>query len=114
MPPILQDLKKKSSFQWNDESEAAFQQLKKYLSSPLLLIVPITGEELIVYLSILPIAISAVLIQEEEKIQKIVYNVSKVLMDVETRQNPDEDLAKWKLFVDGSSNQHGYGARLVL
>ncbi|PSR86062.1 Ribonuclease [Actinidia chinensis var. chinensis] len=29
-------------------------------------------------------------------------------------QNPDEDLAKWKLFVDRSSNQHGCGARLIL
>ncbi|GFZ18492.1 hypothetical protein Acr_27g0002310 [Actinidia rufa] len=31
-----------------------------------------------------------------------------------TKQNSDEDLAKWKLFVDESSNQHGCGAGLVL
>ncbi|GFS30396.1 hypothetical protein Acr_00g0011700 [Actinidia rufa] len=38
------------------------------------------------------------------------------LPKVETleEQNPDEDLARWKLFVDGSSNQHGCGAGLVL
>ena len=30
------------------------------------------------------------------------------------KQNQDEDLAKWKLFVDGSSNQHGCGVGLVL
>ncbi|GFS41152.1 hypothetical protein Acr_00g0072680 [Actinidia rufa] len=29
-------------------------------------------------------------------------------------QDPDEDLTKWKLFLDGSFNQHGYGAGLVL
>ena len=38
------------------------------------------------------------------------------LPEVETpkEQNPDEDLANWKLFVDGSSKQHGCSARLVL
>ena len=29
-------------------------------------------------------------------------------------QNKGDDLARWKLFVDGSSNYHGYGAGLVL
>ena len=29
-------------------------------------------------------------------------------------QNLDGNLAKWKLFADGSSNQHGCGARFVL
>ena len=29
-------------------------------------------------------------------------------------QNPDENLTKWKLFVDESSNQHDCGAGLVL
>ena len=28
--------------------------------------------------------------------------------------NPDEDLAKWKLFMNRASNQHGYGAGFVL
>ncbi|GFZ12046.1 hypothetical protein Acr_23g0004310 [Actinidia rufa] len=30
-----------------------------------------------------------------------------------TEQNPNEDLARWTLFVDGSSNQHDCGAGLV-
>ena len=38
------------------------------------------------------------------------------ISEVETpqKQNLDGNLAKWKLFADGSSNQHGCGARLVL
>ncbi|GFS38239.1 hypothetical protein Acr_00g0056410 [Actinidia rufa] len=38
------------------------------------------------------------------------------LPEVETikEQNPDEGLAKWKLFVDGLSNQHGCGTGFVL
>ena len=172
------------------------------------------GEELIVYLFISPTAVCAVLIWEENKVQKPVYYVRKVLMGTETRylkieklvyilliiarklrhyfqaypiavltdhplkqilqrpntsrrllkwsvelsefhnnyrlrmvikaqaladfiiefthdiapelemtlpevetleeQNLGEDLARWKLFVDGSSNQHGFGAGLFL
>ena len=41
-----------------------------------------------------------------------------VALDPETEapeeQNQGDDLARWKLFIDGSSNQHGYGVGLVL
>ena len=39
-----------------------------------------------------------------------------VLPEVKTleEQNSNEDLAKWKLFIDGLSNQHGCRARLIL
>ena len=30
------------------------------------------------------------------------------------KQEQEEDLARWKLFVDGSSNQHACGVGLVL
>ena len=62
-----------------------FQQLKEYLGSPPLLTVPNTGEELVVYLSVSPITMSAVLIREEYKIQKPIYYVSKVLIRAENR-----------------------------
>ena len=34
-------------------------------------------------------------------------------MEALDEQNQDDDLAQWKLFVDGSSNQHGCNAELV-
>ena len=71
----------------------AFQQLKEYLGSSPLLVVHNTGEELILYLSVSPTTISAVLIREEDKIQKLVYYVSKVLMRTETRYLKIEKLA---------------------
>ena len=52
---------------------------------PPLLTVPNTGEELILYLSVLPTAISAMLVKEEDKVQRPVYYVSKVLLGAETR-----------------------------
>ena len=35
-------------------------------------------------------------------------------MEALKEQNQDDDVAKWNLFVDGSSNQHGYGIGLIL
>ena len=46
-----------------------------------LIIVPTMGGELIMYLLVSPTAVSAVLIQEEDKVQKPVYYVSKVFME---------------------------------
>ena len=58
-----------------------------------MLTVPTMGNELFVYLFVLPTAVSAVLIEEEDKIQKLVYSVSKVLMRAETRYLKIEKLA---------------------
>ncbi|KAK3037910.1 hypothetical protein RJ639_031801 [Escallonia herrerae] len=46
---------------------------------------PVTGEDLFLYLSISEVAVSTVLIREEEGKQRPVYYISKVLQDVETR-----------------------------
>ncbi|GFZ11353.1 hypothetical protein Acr_22g0007510 [Actinidia rufa] len=52
---------------------------------PPLLIVPNMGEEPIFYLSMSPTAVSEVIVKEEDKVQRLVYYVSKVLLGVETR-----------------------------
>ena len=46
---------------------------------------PTTSEELIIYLSMFATAVSVVLIREEDKVQKPLYYVSKVLVGAETR-----------------------------
>ena len=78
-------LRKNKAFEWTDESEMAFQQLKEYLGSSPLLTIPNVGEELILYLFISSFEVSAVLILKENKIQKPVYYVSKILIGAEIR-----------------------------
>lgn len=67
------------------EAYQAFEELKKYLSSMPLLSQPELSEELFLYLVVSPIAISAVLVWEEGKLQKLVYYINKVFHDAETR-----------------------------
>ena len=71
----------------------AIQQLKEYLVSPPLLAVPNMGKELILHLFISLTLVNAVLIREEDKIQKPVYYVRKVLTGAETRYLKIEKLA---------------------
>ncbi|RDX96069.1 Tf2-9, partial [Mucuna pruriens] len=82
--PIFGALKK-GRFTWTNECEEAFKHLKMMLSAPPILTRPISGIPLHLYLSASEKAISSVLIQERDREQRLVYFVSKVLQDLETR-----------------------------
>ncbi|KAK3032340.1 hypothetical protein RJ639_035391 [Escallonia herrerae] len=83
--PFFKAIRKAKDFEWTEECQKSFEELKRYLLSPPLLTKPITGEDLFIYLSISEVAVSTVLIREEEGKQRPVYYISKVLQDVETR-----------------------------
>ena len=73
--PFFKILRK--AFEWTEECEKAFQELKKHLTSPPLLSTPIPKEELFLYLAVSVTAVSAALIKEEKKIQLLVYYISQ-------------------------------------
>ena len=54
------------SFEWTDECQTTFDNLKTYLSSPPLLSPSKPGEELYLYLAISQAAVSAALVREED------------------------------------------------
>ena len=66
----------KQAFAWIDECEAAFQELKRYLSSPSFLSPSKEGEDLYLYLAMSASAVNAALIKEEGAKQLPVYYVS--------------------------------------
>ncbi|GKU89881.1 hypothetical protein SLEP1_g3957 [Rubroshorea leprosula] len=76
---------KQKKFEWNQECQAAFDELKSYLNSPPLLTKAIDGEILYLYLGISNEAISSVLVKEEGKHQKSIYYISSVLRGAELR-----------------------------
>ncbi|XP_077226262.1 uncharacterized protein LOC143859434 [Tasmannia lanceolata] len=91
--PFFSAVKGVKTAPWKEECQVAFEELKQYLSSPPLLTKPEPGEELLLYLSISPLALAAVLVREEHNQQKPVYYVSKVLHDAEIRSQRVEKLA---------------------
>ena len=88
--PFFRTLKR--SFEWTIECQQAFEELKAYLSSPLLSPSQ-PGEKLFLYLVVSPAAINAALFREEEKVQNPVYYVSRALRGAEERYPPMEKLA---------------------
>ena len=55
----------KKSFKWTNECQKAFEDLKKYLSSPPLLSPSMPGEELYLYIVVSQAAVSAALVRDE-------------------------------------------------
>ncbi|XP_077249480.1 uncharacterized protein LOC143889048 [Tasmannia lanceolata] len=91
--PFFNTVKGLKTVPWTKECQTAFEELKQYLSSPPLLAKPEPGEELLLYLSVNPTALAAVLVHEEHRQQKPVYYVSKVLYEAKIRYQRVKKLA---------------------
>ena len=75
----------RKSFEWMEECQMAFDNLKAYLSSPSLLSPSKLGEELYLYLAVSQAAVNATLVREEDGSQRLVYFTSRVLRGAEER-----------------------------
>ena len=79
--PLFKILRK--AFEWTDQCQRDFQDLKVYLTTDSLLSPSIPGEELYLYLAVSSHAVSLALIREEGKAQKPVYHTSQALRGAE-------------------------------
>ena len=89
--PFFRVLKK--SFEWTDECQKAFEDLKKYLSSLPLLSPSMPGEELYLYIAVSQAAVSAALVRDEGGSQRPVYFISRAFRGAEERYPRMEKLA---------------------
>ena len=79
--PFFKVLKK--AFEWTDECQKAFENLKVYLTMAPLLSPSVVGEELYLYLAVTSHAVSLALIREEDKVQRPMYYTIKALRGAE-------------------------------
>ncbi|GKV39926.1 hypothetical protein SLEP1_g47620 [Rubroshorea leprosula] len=91
--PFFKALREPKNFQWTDECQQAFDELKQYLASAPLLSKPVNGECLYLYLGVTEEAVSSVLLREENKNQKPICYVSKVLQGAEQNYSLAEKAA---------------------
>jgi len=92
-------LKRNNSFVWTKECEEAFVKLKEYLASLPVLCKPQVATPLRLYFSITEKAISAVLIHDQDQVQRPIYFVSKVLQGPEVRHQALEKAALAVVFL---------------
>ena len=78
-------LKNETELTWGVEQQEAFEKIKIYLSSPLVLKAPRRGVPFKFYVAVEDKVIVAVLTQETEDKENIITYISRRLIDVETR-----------------------------
>ena len=88
--PFFRTLKK--SFEWTNECQLAFKNLKVYLSSPPLLSLSRPREELYLYLVVSQAAVNAALVRQKDGCQRPVYFISRAFRKVEERYPQMEKL----------------------
>ncbi|KAL0294002.1 UNVERIFIED_CONTAM: Retrovirus-related Pol polyprotein from transposon.6 [Sesamum radiatum] len=91
--PFFKTLRKVKNFEWTKECQQAFEDLKAYMAKLPLLVKPIPGDTLYLYISSMPQAVSSVFVREEEGNQTPIYYVSKVLNEAKSRYPPIEKMA---------------------
>ena len=62
-------MKKKGPFEWTEEADKAFQDLKRYLTSPPVMVAPRPQEPLVPYLAATPYSANAALVAVQEEHQ---------------------------------------------
>ncbi|KAL2228606.1 UNVERIFIED_CONTAM: Retrovirus-related Pol polyprotein from transposon 17.6 [Sesamum indicum] len=106
-------LRKTKNFEWTDECERAFQDLKTFLPSP-----PFTNlkgnEVLYVYLAVSDNAVSSALVREEDGVQSPIYYVSKMLQGAEKRYAQIEKLALALIVTARKPRPYFQGHRIVV
>ncbi|XP_058750755.1 uncharacterized protein LOC131623749 [Vicia villosa] len=85
--PIFKLLRKDQSIVWNDDCQKAFDSIKEYLLEPPILIPPVEGRPLIMYLTVLEESMGCVLGQQDDTGRKehAIYYLSKKFTDCESR-----------------------------
>ena len=89
--PFFHTLKR--SFEWTEECQQVFENLKMFLLSPSLLSPSRPGEKLYLYLAVSQAAVSAALVREEDGSQRPVYFTSRAFREAEERYPKMEKLA---------------------
>ncbi|XP_073119612.1 uncharacterized protein [Henckelia pumila] len=89
---FFNELRKTKNFEWNEDSEKAFQDLKAFLKHLPVLNKPVQGEELFLYLAVTPRAASSVLVRKEGINHQPVYFVSHALNGAELNYLTQEKL----------------------
>ena len=82
--PLQHFLCKGNKFQWDCLCQKSFEQVKTYLANPPILVPPVVGQPLILYISDTSVALGALLAQlDDNGNEKAIYYLSQTLVGYE-------------------------------
>ena len=84
--PIFHLLRKNQPTVWNDDCQLTFEKIKEYLLSPPVLVAPMPEHPLILYLSVLDMALGCMQDQlDDSGKERAIYHLSKRMLEYEMR-----------------------------
>ena len=89
--PLLK-LKNDQEFKWGDVQQKIFEEIKEYMKSPPVFVRPQQGKSFTLYMSTDSQTIGSALMQEFVGKERIVFYLSRRLLDLETRYSPIKKL----------------------
>jgi ribonuclease HI len=95
----LVKIKANEEFRWGVEQQRAFEEIKEYLSKPPVLVPPQQDRPFYVYLSVGDTSITSVVIQVHDDKERVVFYLSKRMLDAETRYPDIEKLCLCLFFT---------------
>ncbi|XP_030963996.1 uncharacterized protein LOC115985174 [Quercus lobata] len=108
----------RKAFEWTDECQRAFEDLKAYLTKSPLLSPSVVGEKLYLYLVVTPYAWAVELSEFDIRYQPRHAIKAQALADFIAEFTPShdetEDNDRWVVHVDGSSTKYAGGIGVVL
>ncbi|XP_074282818.1 uncharacterized protein LOC141607366 [Silene latifolia] len=93
-------MKKDAPFQWDEKCKHAFDSIKKYLASALVLGAPIPGKPLILYIATEERSLGAMCAQEiEDRKERALYYLSRTFVGAELNYSPIEKICLALVFA---------------
>ncbi|KAK1694107.1 hypothetical protein QYE76_010804 [Lolium multiflorum] len=99
--PFMGLVKTKSDdeFHWGAEQQQAFDDIKRYLTTPPVLVPPQQDRPFYIYLSVADTSIASVVVQLYDGVERVVFYLSRRMLDAETRYPEVEKLCLCLFFT---------------
>jgi hypothetical protein len=95
----LVKIKAYEEFRWGAEQQRAFKEIKEYLARPPVLVPPQQDRSFYIYLSVGDTSIASVVVQVYDGKEKVVFYLSRRMLDMETRYHKIEKLCLCLFFT---------------
>jgi hypothetical protein len=92
-------IKADKEFCWGAEQQRVFNEIKEYLARPSVLVPPQQDRPFYIYLSVGDTSIASVMVQVYDGKEKVVFYLSRRMLDTETRYHEMEKLCLYLFFT---------------
>jgi hypothetical protein len=95
----LVKIKADEEFRWEAEQQRAFKEIKEYLARPPMLVPPQQDRLFYIYLSVGDTSIASIVVEVYDGKEKVVFYLSRIMLDTETRYHEIEKLCLCLFFT---------------